>query len=117
VNLTRSQDRRKSTRYPLALPVRYRLTQRNTAAALIGGGTTCDISPAGVSFTCRETLPVGAHIEVVAKWPARAAGHGPLNLKMTGFVVRSSQGGTAVRVTSHKLCVDTPLALPYRASA
>ena len=117
MNLTRSQDRRKSTRYPLALPVRYRLTQRNTAAALIGGGTTCDISPAGVSFTCRETLPVGAHIEVVAKWPARAAGHGPLNLKMTGFVVRSSQGGTAVRVTSHKLCVDTPLALPYRASA
>lgn len=90
--------------------------QRN-APALAGRGTTCDISPFGLSFLCRDVLPVGSHIELVAQWPVRSAGRCPLDLQMTGFVVRSSQGGTAVRVTSHKLCADASAAMPYRASA
>lgn len=112
----RSQERRKYNRYPLALPIRYRVTPRN-APPLAGGGTTCDISPSGISFLCRETLPVGSHIEMVAQWPGRAAGRYPLDLRMTGFVIRSNQAGAAVCVTSHKLCADAAAAPAYRASA
>ncbi len=113
---SRDNERRKSTRYPLAFPIRYRVAPRHQPP-LTGRGTTCDISPAGLSFLCREALPVGSHIELVAEWPANADGRCPLDLKMTGFVVRSSPGSTAVRVTSHKLCADLAEALLYRASA
>ncbi|MGB7758499.1 MAG: PilZ domain-containing protein [Bryobacteraceae bacterium] len=109
----RSQERRKCQRYLLAFPIRYRVTPRN-GPSVTGGGTTCDISPAGLSFLCREALPVGSHIEMVAQWPVNADGRCPLDLKMTGFVIRSSQDAAAVRVTSHKLCAD---AAPYRAQA
>ena len=112
----RSQERRKCQRYLLAFPIRYRVTPRH-APSLTGGGTTCDISPAGLSFLCREALPVGSHIEMVAQWPANASGRCPLDLKMTGFVVRSNQASAAVRVTSHKLCANLAAALPYRVSA
>ncbi len=116
MELTRGQERRKWTRYPLAFPIRYRIAQRS-ALALTGGGTTCDISLAGVSFLCRERLPVGSHVELVARWPVKTAGRCPLDLQMTGFVIRSGQGSTAVRVTSHKFCADTAAALPYPVSA
>lgn len=112
----RKHERRKSNRYPLALPIRYRVTPRNSPP-LAGGGTTQEISPAGLRFLCREALPVGSHIELVAEWPARAAGRLPMDLRMTGFVIRSNNAGTVVRVTSHKLCADAAAALPYRASA
>lgn len=85
--------------------------------SLSGTGTTCDISPSGLSFLCCEALPVGSHIEMVAQWPANADGRYPLDLKMTGFVVRSNRSSAAARVTSHKLCADAAAALPLRASA
>jgi hypothetical protein len=116
VDRSRNQERRKSTRYALAFPIRYRAVPRR-GPALTGKGTTCDISPAGLSFVCRDTLAVGSHIEMVAQWPANAAGRCPLDLQMTGFVVRSDEVGTAVRITSHKLCADAAAALAYRASA
>jgi len=100
-------ERRKCQRYPLALSIRYRVTPRN-APPLAGGGTTRDISPNGLSFVCPEELPVGSHIEMVAEWPAKGPGKPPLDLRMTGFVVRSNHRGAAVLVTSHRLCAEAP---------
>ena len=116
VDRIRSQERRKCQRYLLAFPIRYRVTPRH-APSLTGGGTTCDISPIGLSFLCDEALPVGSHIEMVAQWPVKSTGRCPLDLKMTGFVIRSSQDGAAVCLTSHKLCADNEASLPYRAGA
>jgi hypothetical protein len=48
-------------RYTLAFPIRYRVVPRN-GPPLTGRGTTCDISSAGLSFLCREALPMGSHI-------------------------------------------------------
>ena len=116
MDCSRNHERRKCTRYPLAFPIHYRVTPRR-GPALTGRGTTCDISPAGLSFLCREALPAGSHIEMVAQWPANADERCPLELKMRGFVVRSNQASAAVRVTSHKLCADIAAAMSYRASA
>jgi c-di-GMP-binding flagellar brake protein YcgR len=113
----KDQERRQHKRYSLALPMRYRVTPRR-GLPLTGTGTTCDISEAGVGFLCREALPEGSHIEVVAQWPARCADGPPLDLRMTGFVTRSNQVVAAALVTSHKLCADkSPVVLPFRASA
>jgi hypothetical protein len=110
------EERREHKRYALTLPMRYRVTPRH-AAAVTGKGMTCDISEAGVGFLCGEALPEGAHIEVVAEWPAQAAGRPPMDLRMTGFVLRSNQAAAAVAVTSHKLCAGTAQALVMRAGA
>jgi c-di-GMP-binding flagellar brake protein YcgR len=109
-------ERREHKRYPLNLPMRYRVAPRK-GAPMTGRGTTCDISETGVGFLCREPLPEGSHIEVVAQWPARAEGGQPLDLRMTGFVLRSDQGVAAVCVTSSKLRADTSQVLQMRASA
>ena len=103
-------------RYSLAFPICYRVLPRH-GPPLAGEGTTSDISSAGLSFLSWEALPVGSHIEMVAEWPVEIAGRRALDLKMTGFVLRSGRGSVAVRVTSHKLSADTAAALPYRASA
>ena len=78
---------------------------------------SCDLSTSGIGFRCRRPLPVGAHIEMTIAWPAKYAEIYPIDLVVTGFVVRSDAGRTAVRVTSRKLRTDTVTATPYRASA
>jgi hypothetical protein len=77
---------------------------------------TRDISTAGLSFRCRRALPVGAHIELNIEWPARHNSE-PIDLQLTGFVMRSDNGRTAVRVTSHRFRMAEAPAQPYLASA
>jgi hypothetical protein len=70
-----------------------------------------------MSFRCRKPLPVGVHIEMVIDWPARFADMYPIDLQVTGFVVRSDSGRTAVRLTSRKFRVDAVQSVPYQVSA
>jgi hypothetical protein len=78
---------------------------------------TCEIGGAGLSFRCRKTLPVGAHVELAIDWPAKHDEIYPILLQATGFVLRSDAGRTAVRVTSRKFRVE-PLPLEdFRATA
>ena len=109
-------ERRFNRRYKLRLPLHYRVSQKG-AEARIGSGMTLDLSTAGVSFRCRRPLPVGAHIEMNIAWPAKYADTHPIDLVITGFVVRSDSGRTAARVTSRKFRAENIAAAPYRASA
>ena len=96
-------DRRKARRYLLRLPIHYRVSERG-AMPYSGSGTTSDMSTSGLSFRCRRTLPVGAHIELMIDWPSAADG-ASIELQITGFVVRTDGGKTGVRVTSHRFRV------------
>ena len=109
-------DRRTSRRYDLHFPLHYRIAQKG-AMVRLGTATTCDMSAAGLSFRNRKPLPVGAHIEMMAEWPARYADTYPIGLQMTGFVVRSNTARTAIRLTSRKFRVGFDPALSIRASA
>jgi hypothetical protein len=60
---------------------------------------------------------VGAHIEMSVEWPSKYGDLYPIELLVTGFVVRSVGGKIGVRVTSRKLHVDSVLEQPYRATA
>jgi hypothetical protein len=115
VRNVREMDRRVNRRYDLRLPVHYRVAQKGLPVRS-GSGMTCDVSTTGISFRCRRPLPVGSHIEVTVAWPARYAELYPIDLIITGFVVRSDSGRTAVRMTSRRFKTESMTA-PYRASA
>jgi hypothetical protein len=83
----------------------------------MGTGLTQDLSIHGIAFRCRKSLPVGAHVELLVDWPAKHGDLYPIELQVTGFVVRSNNGRTAIRMTSHRLRVMEPPAEPVRATA
>jgi hypothetical protein len=107
-------DRRSNHRYDIHLPVHYRVTQRGFLP-LSGSGTTREMSSSGLSFRCRRPLPVGGHVELSIDWPARAEAEKPMELIITGIVIRSDGGRTAVRLTSKRF--RTNPAEEFRATA
>lgn len=110
-------ERRINKRYQVHLAMQYRVSRRGSLPCT-GTGTTRDFSISGLSFRCRRTLPVGAHIELNIDWPARHGDNDPIDLQLTGFVVRSDNGRTAVRITSHRFRVaDMAVQQSYLASA
>ncbi len=109
-------DRRLSRRYDLRLPLQYHLSLKGEPTRS-GSGLSLDVSTSGVSFRSRRPLPVGAHIEIVVNWPVRYGDVYPIDLQVTGFVVRSDDNRTAVRMTSHKFRVAQVAAEPVRATA
>jgi len=109
-------ERRADTRYELRLPLRYRVSQKGEAPSM-GTGLTQDLSVHGIGFRCRKSLPIGAHVELLVDWPAKYVDLFPIELQVTGFVLRSINGRTAIRMTSHKLRVSEPPAEAVRASA
>lgn len=113
---TDSADRRRNARYGVRLPVQYHLSQKGRMARS-GGGLTLNMSSNGVSFRCRGPLPVGAHIDIVIDWPARYDDLYPVDLLVTGFIVRSNAHHTAVRMTSRKFRVLELADQPYLALA
>jgi hypothetical protein len=109
-------ERRQNNRYVLRLPLHYSVSTRGESARS-GAGLTLDVSTTGVSFRSRRPLPVGAHVEIMVQWPAKYGDLYPIDLQITGFVVRSDAGRTAVRMTSHKFRVAEDPAEPIRATA
>ena len=107
-------DRRTNHRYELHLPVQYRVTQRGFLP-LTGAGTTREMSSSGLSFRCRRPLPAGGHIELSIEWPARAEAEKPMELVITGIIIRSDGGRTPVRLTSKRF--RTNPAEDFRATA
>jgi hypothetical protein len=101
-------ERRENRRYGVRLPLEYHVSQKG-GAPWSGTGLTLDMSTGGMSFRCRKPLPIGAHIEVVVEWPAKHADVYPIELQVTGFVLRSAHGRTGVRMTSRRFrIVETP---------
>ena len=100
-------ERRLTRRYVLHLPIHYRVSERG-GMPYSGSGTTCELSTNGLSFRCRRVLPVGAHVELMVDWPSRYSDTYPVELQMTGFILRSDRGRISVKVSSHKFRVETP---------
>jgi len=112
----RKTERRLHQRFPLRMCLHYRVSQKGMVTRS-GSGLTVDMSTDGVSFRCRKPLPEGAHIEMTIDWPARYAETYPLDLLLTGFVVRSDHGRTAMRITSRRFRVASQPAEPILATA
>jgi len=98
-------ERRGSPRFDLRLPLRYRLSQKAVESHW-NSAITRDMSKDGVVFKTRHPLPVGSHIEIRVEWPARYQSVYPIDLQLTGFVIRNGHGRTAVRISSHRFLVQ-----------
>ncbi len=99
-------DRRASRRYRLHLPIHYRVSERG-ALPYAGTGTTCEMSTTGLSFRCRRALPVGAHVELTIDWPSQSPEGHPMELHLTGFILRTDHGRFGVRVNSHRFVANS----------
>jgi hypothetical protein len=108
-------DRRDDRRYRLELDVKWKLVRRRKVLEA-GSGRTLDLSSSGLLFDGGRPLPVGLNVEVSIAWPALLHNIAPMQLIVSGRIVRSDGSRTAVQMVQHEFrTAGGPLAEPRRA--
>ena len=92
-------ERRRRTRFPIALVARYAVLGR---LEIEGTGRTVNISSHGVLITSAHDLSPGTRIRVMVEWPISLSDTCPLVLHIRGIVVRSDRGLVAVRFWTYE---------------
>jgi hypothetical protein len=67
-----------------------------------GTGTTLDLSSGGILFETDRQLPTGLNVELSISWPVLLHNVAPLQLVVTGRIVRTVGRRTAVRMMQHE---------------
>jgi hypothetical protein len=94
-------DRRYDRRYGLALQLRWKLVRRRKVLDT-GTGVTVDLSSGGILFDAGRQLPVGLNVDLSISWPALLHNVAPMQLAVSGRVVRANGGRTAIHMTQHE---------------
>jgi len=94
-------DRRSDRRYQLDLEVRWKLIRRRKVQDS-GTGRTIDLSSGGILFDARRPLPAGLNVELSIAWPVLLHNVAPMQLVVSGRVVRSSNGHAAIQLIQHE---------------
>ena len=94
-------DRRFNRRYSIPLSHHWQAIWRRKVEAS-GVGTTINLSSGGILFAAHEALPAGRQVELAIVWPAFVDGFPRIQLVVSGIVVRSEQGRSAIRTTRHE---------------
>jgi hypothetical protein len=96
-----SQDRRSKRRYPIELPVQYKI-MKNYLVMGTGSGNSLDLSSGGIAFTSNTPLKIGSYLELSVSWPVLLNQSCPLKLVASGRVVRSDQTLTAISLDRYE---------------
>ena len=96
-----SQDRRSKRRYPIELPVQYKI-MKNYLILGTGTGNSVDISSGGICFTSSVPLKIGSYLELSVNWPVLLNQSCPLKLVASGRVVRSDDHRTAISLDRYE---------------
>jgi hypothetical protein len=94
-------DRRQDRRYTLHLECRWKLIRRRRVLDT-GIGTTADLSSGGLQFDAGRHLPEGLNVEVSINWPVLLHNVAPLQLIVSGRIVRARGRMIAVRSVQHE---------------
>jgi hypothetical protein len=94
-------DRRDDRRYKLTLDLRWKLVRRRKVLES-GSGRTLDVSSSGVFFEAGRPLPVGLNVEISISWPALLHDTAPMQLVVSGKIVRVEGLRAAVRMVQHE---------------
>ena len=94
-------DRRQDRRYFIQLDVRWKLIRRRRVLDT-GTGSTVDLSSGGILFDAGRELPPGLNVELSISWPVLLHNVAPLNLIVTGRIVRCLGSRIAVRMNQHE---------------
>jgi hypothetical protein len=106
-----SQERRKSSRFPIEREVRYK-TLNQRSEMLAGTGKTLNISSSGVLFTSDHELPPGTRLEVSISWPAQLNEKCLLNLVARGRVARQSGTKIALQIQQYEFRTQSMASWP-----
>jgi len=94
-------DRRQDRRYALHLDCRWKLIRRRRVLDS-GTGNTVDLSSGGLQFDAGRHLPEGLNVEVSINWPVLLHNVAPLQLVVSGKIVRSQGRMIALRSVQHE---------------
>jgi hypothetical protein len=94
-------DRRRDRRYELHLELRWKLIRRRRML-FSGAGKTLDVSSGGLKIETDRPLPVGMNVELSICWPVLLHNVAPLQLFVTGRIVRSEGNHAAIRTNQHE---------------
>lgn len=94
-------NRRAARRYPVELPLEYKILSGSRVTAS-GKGSTRNMSSAGLLFTAEAPVPAGAYVELSVYWPVPTPSERPITLMAQGRVVRSEENRVAVRVSRYE---------------
>jgi len=96
-----AEDRRQDRRYEINLELRWKLIRRRKIRDS-GVGRTIDLSSGGIFFDAQRPLPVGLNVELSIAWPILLHNSSPLQLLVSGKIVRVSGTRVGVRMTQHE---------------
>jgi len=94
-------ERRNDRRYGIQLELRWKLIRRRRVLDS-GVGRTVDLSSGGLLFDCGRQLPVGLNVELAISWPVLLHNQAPLQLIVSGRIVRCASNRTAVMMAQHE---------------
>ena len=94
-------DRREDRRYGIHLDVKWKLIRRRRVLDA-GIGKTVDLSSGGLLFDPGRHLPEGLNVELSITWPVLLHNVAPLQLVVSGRIVRASGRQVAVRTVQHE---------------
>jgi hypothetical protein len=95
-------ERRKKRRYPLSLPLKFKVFTRTKVTLSAGAGNLLNISSKGIAFTTDEFVPPTRLIELSISWPILLHGVTPLKLVAVGRLVRMEGHLIAVEVSRYE---------------
>jgi hypothetical protein len=96
-----SGGRRRDKRYEIELDTRWKLIRRKKVL-YDGVGHTVDLSSGGILIEADRPLPVGLNLEMSIAWPVLLHNVSPLQLVVSGKIVRSNGKMVAVRMIQHE---------------
>jgi hypothetical protein len=94
-------DRRRDRRYEIQLDLSWKLIYRCRVLES-GTGRTIDLSTGGVHYEAGRRFPAGLDVELSIVWPAVVDDVAPRQLVVSGKIVRSDGGRTAIRKHQHE---------------
>ncbi len=94
-------DRRSDRRYAIHLDLRWKLIRRRRILET-GVGRTLDLSSGGILIETEHQLPVGLNVELSVSWPVMLHNVSPMQLAISGKIVRSVGHRAAIRMTQHE---------------
>ena len=96
-----NEERRSARRYPIRLPVQWKLKQEKRTPEA-GIGATINLSSKGILIETGRKLPVGRALELSISWPFLLLRIVALQLLVVGEIVRVDGGYVAVRMLHHE---------------
>jgi len=81
------------------MSLRYKISANHDVRE--GSGKTCDLSTGGVFFSADQIMPK-LDVELWIDWPFLLENVCPLYLKISGYVVRNCETGSAVKIRRYE---------------